>query len=96
MPKHVFDVRNSLAPDLEEFGATTSIEGIGDYVKFTGDAVIPNGEEPPIDMKGIIGQIAARANDRIVISTDKGYFGWVEPTDYKKVFVIETHLNYVN
>lgn len=87
LPIYGFDIKSSLSQNITDFGATATYVGIGEYVRYIGTAQIQsNGVN--IDMTGMVGQIVLRANDRVVIMTEKGYFGWLDPEEFVHIETI--------
>lgn len=89
LPIYGFDIKTSLSQNITDFGTTATYSGIGEYVRYVGHAEIQsNGVK--VDMTGIVGQVILKANDRVVIATEKGYFGWLEPSEYMHIEVISS------
>ena len=96
LPLRGFDLQRTVAVSLEEFGEAPITSDLGNYVRFIGEAVIEYSSGESVDMSGIVGRIVSKAHDRIIMLTDKGFFGWINPNEYEKLTVIENRVNYVN
>lgn len=85
-----FDIVESLSSSLKDFGVSNQVDRLGQVVLYTGNTVIKDKLNiRETNMKNSIGVIVAQYSGRVVLMTDHGFFGWINPEDCKIV-------NYVN
>jgi hypothetical protein len=76
-----FDISCSLSQDPTAFGFMGSGERISKIAQFTGKP-LKDGKRTVLPT-GIIGEVVGDEHGRIVIKTELGYLGWVNPEEYR-------------
>jgi hypothetical protein len=96
LPVYNFDLTSSLSNDLKDFGLSKEFDKIGWAVQYLGNIKVKDKDGKIIDMTGTMGYIVGESNKRIVIQTNDGFFGWINPEEYKIINVVvnkSTRLN---
>jgi hypothetical protein len=96
LPTNRFDLTVSLSNDLKEFGVSKQFDKIGWAVKYIGDVKITDKDGNIIDMSGKLGYVVSESNDRVVIHTNDGYFGWVNPNEYEIINLVHNKSTKLN
>jgi len=91
-----FDLYASLTTDVSDFGLAKDFTKAGWAVRYTGNVKVTHKDGTQTDMTGQLGFVAAESNGRIILQTDLGYFGWLNPDDYEIINFIENFSNKMN
>lgn len=96
LPINGFDLTVSLSNELKDFGLSKDFNKIGWTVQYLGSIKITDKDGKIIDMTGEVGYIVGESNNRIIIQTNNGFFGWINPEDYKIINVVRNNSTKLN
>ncbi len=82
-----FDISCSLSSDIIAFGYMGKGKNISKIAQFTGDPLKMGNQV--IVPSGIIGEVVGDYHGRIVIKTELGYLGWIDPSEYR---ILDIHV----
>ena len=90
-----------LSDKVSDFGIGLDEARIGQFVQFTGFKTIKiidvlTNQIKNIEMNGVIGSIMMGTNKCVVISTEHGFFGWVDLNKCRLLNVVPTNYQYLN
>ena len=76
-----FDINCSLAQDILAFGYMGNGKNISKLAQFTGEP-LKIGKHVVVPT-GIIGEVVGDDHRRIVLKTELGYLGWIDPEEFR-------------
>jgi hypothetical protein len=76
-----FDISCSLAQDPVAFGYLGKGHHINKTAQFTGTP-LKSGRRTVVP-RGIVGEVVGDDHGRIVLKTELGYLGWIDPTEFR-------------
>jgi hypothetical protein len=96
LPLNRFDLMLSLSNELKDFGLSKDFNKVGWAVKYIGNTKLTDKDGKVTDMSGEMGYIVGESNSRVIIQTDHGFFGWVNPEDYEIINLVHNYSTKLN
>jgi hypothetical protein len=91
-----FDLYASISLDPKVFGLAKDFSKSGLAARYLGNVIIESDDGRGTNMYGALGFIVAESNGRIILETDYGYFGWLNPEDYEIINLVASNSTAIN